>query len=274
MKYGPFFLVLLLLSTSACQDLGFSTDRDHALSGKVFDGFTQEPVSGAVVEVSPVGDDGLNIPIASATSGADGTYRFDALEAGDVLLQTKHGAYCPESESVQLSDERTQHDLFINGSRPIAWDGAIRLDSVKVSCDDRPANYNNAYRCRLEDKQRFHPTEFLSFYFSVDYMMHYAYPSAITAQGPLVRVGFGDGHEASVHTQDLRLPRPAGSEAYHWQGSGIQVEASIPGDELRALGLMTEAHLQPRLEAWIWYNECGVGQELWEKIPLAEAFAE
>jgi len=264
--FSPYVLALLFVGVSSCQDNSVSADRLVALSGTVVDNFTQEPIADVAVQISVLGDTYVD------TTDANGAYRFDAIEPDRVPLTAMHDAYCPHFDTVQMRDSGTRYDIFLGKNAPIVWDAWIRLDSIKVSCDDSPANYTFQFKCRLEDKESFKPTEYIAFYVSIGYKQHYAYPQSITTQGAILSLTFGNDHEIIKFFSTVD---EVGSDGVlHWdiEGGEGEMDTAIPGEELQDISI-NGLDLHPELEVRHWYRECGTGEERREETPIQVEFS-
>jgi len=271
--FSPYVLALLFVCVSSCQDNSVSAIQDNsvsadplALSGTVVDHFTQEPIADVAVQISVLGDTYVD------TTDANGAYRFDAIEPARVPLTAMHDAYCPHSDTVQMRDSGTRYDIFLGKDAPIAWDAWIRLDSVKVSCDDRPANYTFQFKCHLEDKESFQSTEYIAFYVSMGYKLHYVYPQSITTQGILFTLTFGNDREIRKFFQNAYEVGSDGVFDFTIEGGEGEMDTAIPGEELQDLSI-DNLDLHPELEVWHWYQVCGTDVERREETPLQVEFS-
>lgn len=257
------FAAVVLVAFVSCADNILNGKGDFSLSGTVVDAFSSDPISGAVVRATVFGEGASEDYVD--TTDASGAYGFDTIDPRRIILRADYDAYCPYYKNIhEPTDARVDVDLDKNA--PTVFGGLLRLDSIKVSCDDRPANYTYQYKCRLEDKEVFHSIEYLAFYFTMEYRLHYAYPEAVNGQTAFLSLTFGDNHTTSAGISDY-VDNYWSENVFYWDFAGLPLEARIPGEELQNASF---EDLQTEFRVAYTYEECGLSEQLREGETLLE----
>jgi 5-hydroxyisourate hydrolase-like protein (transthyretin family) len=108
-RYG---LLLLLVLLCAAGPSAASADADGSVSGVVLNQTTGQPVAGAVVTLSRFeGNPPAQTASSTATTAADGSYRFDGLDTSDGIVyvtSTTYQTVLYSSGMIQLKDAASQ----------------------------------------------------------------------------------------------------------------------------------------------------------------------
>ena len=108
----PLVLTLLASGPTTAQRLG-------TIEGTVYDASDGSPLAAAVVTVVGTG--------LQATSGADGTFRIDGVEAGEVVVRWQRGGYATLTDRVEVGIDRAT-ELHIELEPLLVALGALRVE--------------------------------------------------------------------------------------------------------------------------------------------------